>query len=108
MQSATKEQIIEKLKTVKDPELNIDVWTLGLIYDIKITPPAVAGTPAQAGDDGIDILMTLTSPFCPFADELIQRVEKALAPLANGEARVNITFDPPWEPSAELRASLGI
>lgn len=106
MQMATKEQIIEKLKTVKDPELNIDVWTLGLIYDIKITPPADGS--ARAGDDGIDILMTLTSPFCPFADELIEAVEKAIAPLANGEARVNITFDPPWEPSAELRTSLGI
>ncbi|MEK7662060.1 MAG: metal-sulfur cluster assembly factor [Patescibacteria group bacterium] len=102
----TKEQAINVLKTVKDPELNIDVWTLGLIYDIKIAPPADES--ARAGEDGIDILMTLTSPFCPFADELIESVEKALAPLANGEARVNITFDPPWEPTTELRTILGI
>ena len=92
----TKEQIIDKLKTVKDPELGIDVWTLGLIYDTKI------------GDDGIDITMTLTSPFCPFVDELIESVEKALAPLSNGEARVHITFDPPWEPTEELRMMLGV
>ena len=92
----TREQIVEALKTVKDPEIGIDVWTLGLIYKI------------DTGNDGIDILMTLTSPFCPFADELIQSVEKALAPLSGGEVRVNITFDPPWEPSEELRTMLGV
>lgn len=96
MQVPTKEQIIEALKTVKDPEIGIDLWTLGLIYKI------------DSGIDGIDILMTLTSPFCPFADELIASVEKALAPLSGGEVRVNITFDPPWEPSAELRTMLGV
>lgn len=96
MQAPTKEQIIEALKTVKDPEIGIDVWTLGLIYK------------TDSGIDGIDILMTLTSPFCPFADELIQSVEKALAPLSGGEVRVNITFDPPWEPSEELRTMLGV
>ncbi|OGZ03837.1 MAG: hypothetical protein A2648_02015 [Candidatus Lloydbacteria bacterium RIFCSPHIGHO2_01_FULL_41_20] len=95
MSFATKEQIIEKLKTVKDPELGIDVWTLGLIYKI------------ETEEEGIDILMTLTSPFCPFAEELIASVEKALIPLYP-EVRVNITFDPPWEPTKELRTMLGV
>lgn len=95
MNIATKEQIIERLKTVKDPELGIDVWTLGLIYKI------------ETGAEGIDILMTLTSPFCPFAEELIQSVEKSLTPLSS-EVRVNITFEPAWEPTQELREMLGV
>jgi len=56
----TKEQIIAALKTVIDPEIHADVYTLGLIYDIKV------------GENGIDILMTLTTPFCPYGDEIVQ------------------------------------
>jgi metal-sulfur cluster biosynthetic enzyme len=91
----TKDQIIEKLKTVKDPELGIDIYTLGLVYDIRVS------------DEGIDITMTLTSPYCPFANELVEGVEEALLPL-HEEVRVDVTFDPPWEPSEELRISLGL
>lgn len=87
--------IIEKLKTVKDPEIGIDVWTLGLIYKITIE------------DDGVEILMTLTSPLCPFADQLIQEVERAVA-LLGVETRVEITFTPTWEPSKELRDMMGV
>jgi metal-sulfur cluster biosynthetic enzyme len=96
MEKITKEQVVEKLKTVKDPELGIDVWTLGLIYEIKID------------DEAIEVLMTLTSPMCPFADELIASVEKAVNSLKAGEARVEITFEPAWEPSDELKAMMGI
>ncbi len=92
----TKEQIIEAIKTVKDPEIGIDLWTLGLIYDIKIV------------DDGVDILMTLTSPFCPFGNEIVVSVEKAVKKLGVDEVRVDITFEPAWKPTAELRAILGI
>ncbi len=91
----TKENIIEELKTVKDPELGLDIHTLGLIYDIKI------------GEDGIDILMTLTTPFCPYGDEIIQNVEKALKKFGV-EVRVDITFEPEWEPSEDLKISLGL
>ncbi len=91
----TKDQVIEKLKTVKDPELGIDIHTLGLIYDIAIS------------EEGIDITMTLTSPYCPFANELVESVEEALLPL-HPEVRVDITFEPAWEPSEELRISLGL
>ena len=69
MHTITKEQVIEKLKEVKDPEIGIDIWTLGLVYELTID------------DEGVEILMTLTSPFCPFADELIKQVEKAVAQL---------------------------
>ncbi len=91
----SKENIIEELKTVKDPELGLDIHTLGLIYDIKI------------GEDGIDILMTLTTPFCPYGDEIIQNVEKALKKFGV-EVRVDITFEPEWEPSEDLKISLGL
>ncbi len=92
----TKEQIIEALKTIKDPEISIDLWTLGLIRDIKI-------------DEGeVDILMTLTSPFCPFGNEIVLSVEEAVKKLGAEEVRVDITFEPPWQPSDELKIMLGV
>ncbi len=91
----TKEDIIERMKTVKDPELHIDIHTLGLVYGVEI------------GEDGIDVLMTLTTPFCPYGDEIVQSVEKALAGFGV-EVRVDITFEPEWEPSEELKIELGL
>jgi len=91
----TKEQIIEALKGVKDPELQTDIYSLGLIYDIKI------------GDEGIDILMTLTTPFCPFGNEIVLRVEKALQPFGL-EVRVEITFEPEWQPPEDIKIAFGI
>jgi len=79
----TKEMVIEKLKEVKDPELDIDVYTLGLIYDISIE------------NDEVWVLMTLTTPFCPYGNEIVERVE-------------DITFDPPWEAPKGLREILGV
>lgn len=98
MKNITKEQIMEKLKLVKDPEIDIDVWTLGLIYDIAIK------------EDGAEILMTLTTPLCPFADELITEVEKRVGELGyeEGDVRVELTFDPAWEPSPDVRMMLGV
>lgn len=96
----TKELVIEKLKTVSDPEIGIDVWTLGLIYDIKID------------DEGVEVKMTLTTPFCPFADAMVQQVERVVAQLIEDKekqsARVELTFEPPWKPSDEIRARLGL
>lgn len=99
MYNNIKEQdIIEKLKQIKDPEIEIDIWTLGLIY--KITRE----------EDGVEILMTLTTPFCPFADELIVKVEKKVGELGykEGDVRVELTFEPLWETSKEVRMLLGI
>lgn len=90
-----KEIIIEKLRMVKDPELGLDIVSLGLVREITID------------DDGVEVLMTLTSPFCPFADELIESVEKEVGKLSDaGDVRVEITFDPPWEPSQEVKDAL--
>jgi metal-sulfur cluster biosynthetic enzyme len=91
----TKEQIIDELKQVKDPELGIDIFALGLIYETKIS------------EEGIDILMTLTSPFCPFGDKIVQDIEKRLVRL-HPEVRVEITFDPEWKPSEEIQLMLGL
>jgi len=98
MKNITEKDIIEKLKLVKDPEIGIDIWTLGLIYKITID------------EEGVEVLMTLTTPFCPFADDLIADVEKKVGELgyAEGDVRVELTFEPAWEPSEEVRMMLGV
>ncbi len=92
----TKEEVLGKLKEVKDPELGIDIVTLGLVRGVTFV------------EDGIEVLMTMTTPFCPFADDIIADVEKNVRSLKAGDAKVEITFDPPWEPPKELREKLGL
>lgn len=97
-----KEKILEKLKKVKDPELGIDIVTLGLIRNIA------EDDPKEKGVTGVELTMTLTTPFCPYANDIIASVEDALRALGYDDPRVELSFEPPWEPSEELRASLGI
>ncbi|MCK9351415.1 MAG: metal-sulfur cluster assembly factor [Candidatus Paceibacterota bacterium] len=93
----TEKDIYEALRKVKDPELGLDIVELNLIRSVKID------------QEGVEILMTLTSPFCPFADSLIGDVEKEVGKIDGaGLVRVEITFDPPWEPSEELKEKLGL
>ncbi len=94
----TDKDIIEKLKLVKDPEISIDIWTLGLVYKI------------ERKEDGVDILMTLTTPFCPFADQMMSSAEKEVMTLGykKGGVRVELTFEPSWEASEEVRMMLGV
>ncbi|QQG38973.1 MAG: DUF59 domain-containing protein [Candidatus Woesearchaeota archaeon] len=93
----TKEQVNGVLKTVKDPEIGMDMVTLGLVYDIKID------------NDKVDILMTLTTPICPFGPQMVEEVKQKIGFLKGvKEVNVEITFNPPWEPSEELRATLGV
>src|SRR5262249_28115995 len=83
------EQVIAALKTVYDPEIPSDIYELGLIYKIDI-----------ADDRAITIEMTLTTPNCPSAQELPTMVENAVASVPGvGEVKVNIVWDPPWDPS---------
>jgi len=94
---ASKEEIIEKLKQVIDPEIGIDIYTLELIYDVKLE-----GEVAK-------IRMTLTSPMCPYGPQLLQEVKDKTGSLEGvKEVDIDLTFDPPWEPSQELRATLGV
>lgn len=93
----TKEQVIEVLKTVEDPELFLDIWFLGLIYNIAI-------------DEGRVIIdMTFTSPMCPAGPQLKHEVQTKVAALPGvKEAIVQITFTPPWEASEEVKGMLGM
>jgi len=91
------QKIIEALETVIDPEIGIDVWTLGLIY--HVTTP----TPKK-----VHVLMTFTTPLCPFGGQLKQEVEDALKAIGFAEVEIELTFKPSWEPPAELRDILGI
>jgi metal-sulfur cluster biosynthetic enzyme len=93
----TKEQIIEQLKTVKDPEVDLDVYSMGLIYDITITD-----------DENVHILHTLTSPACPMGPTIQDDIRSAVLSIGASSVEVELTFDPPYQPSEELRMALGI
>ncbi|NWH08993.1 MAG: SUF system Fe-S cluster assembly protein [Alphaproteobacteria bacterium] len=83
------DKVIAALKTVYDPEIPVDIFELGLIYKIDVT-------------DGRDLIidMTLTAPGCPVAGEMPNMVKSALRTIEGiGEITVNMTFDPPWDPS---------
>ena len=83
-----RERIIQALKTVYDPEIPVDVYELGLIYEINILPI-----------NNIEIVMTLTSPACPAAESLPGEVrEKVINVEGVNDVQVEITFDPPYSP----------
>lgn len=91
--------MIDALKTVVDPELQVDIWTLGLIYNMEKKPE----------QKEINILMTFTSIMCPVGPMIVQNVDMALKKLSNvHRVNVEVTFTPPWEPTEELREMLGV
>ena len=86
------------LQSVLDPELGIDIVTLGLIYDVKVS-----------GDGDIHITMTHTTPLCPYGNELTKKVKEAIYQYVHPKSlKIEITFDPPWQPTPELRRILGV
>lgn len=95
-----KDKIIENLREVYDPEISINVYDLGLIYEVNIN------------NTHCDIVMTLTSPFCPAVDEIIADVHHAVTTVPGMETcDVSITFDPPFGPemmSEEAKMILGV
>jgi len=97
---ADREKVIEALKNVYDPEIQLDVWSLGLIYNIEIE-----GTKVK-------VLMTFTSPMCPYGPALLDDVRRHVSAVDGvGEVDVEITFTPVWGPdkmSEEARIALGI
>lgn len=100
----TKEKIIETLKTVKDPEVNLDVWTMGLIYNIEIKEKRIKN---KEGNE-VKILMTYTTPFCPWGPQLNEDIEKTLKAAGAKKVDIEITFDPPYKMPEELRTILGV
>ena len=99
--TAIRDQVIEVLKTIFDPEIPVDIYELGLIYEVTVSP---------FGDT--HVLMTLTSPNCPVAGSLPGEVEDKVDTVEGVKStEVELTFDPPWEMSMmseEARLELGM
>lgn len=95
------EKIVNVLKTIYDPEIPVDIYELGLIYDVLVNE-----------DNEVRILMTLTSPNCPVAESLPMEVEEKVKSINEVTgAEVEITFDPPWTQdlmSEEAKLELGL
>jgi len=93
-------KVVEVLKTIYDPEIPVDVFELGLIYEVKIDE-----------DKNVEIDMTLTSPNCPVAESMPKEVEDKIAMIEGvNSSKVNIVFDPPWDKdmmSEEAKLELG-
>ena len=88
MNTPFEQKIIDALKTVFDPEIPVNIYDLGLIYDLKIN--------AENGD--VYILMTLTTPNCPVAEDIPRQVQDAVRSVEGvGKVTVELTFDPPWD-----------
>lgn len=96
----TEAEVKKALRGVKDPELNLDLVVLGLVYDIEI--------------DGakVDVTMSLTSPACPVAGEIVNRAREAVEGVEGvEEANVELTFSPLWTPERippMIRSALGL
>ena len=94
-------QLAERLKAVFDPEIPVNIYDLGLIYDVDVN---------LKGE--VDISMTLTAPNCPMADALVADVKQAVMGIEGvSEVHVEIVFDPPWDESRmsdEARLELGL
>lgn len=90
------EQLLDVFKNYEDPELLIDVWTLGLIYKYSIE------------DNKVKILLTFTSPMCPFGPQMVDELTEKIKEKGATTVEIEVTFEPPWKPSDELREMLGM
>lgn len=95
-----RDKIEEVLKTVHDPEIPVNIWELGLVYDVKME-----------GEGKVKIVMTLTAPACPVAGDIIAEVQQKVEALEGvTDVHVHLTFDPPWNRemmSEEAKLELG-
>jgi len=95
------ENIVKTLKTIFDPEIPVDIYELGLIYDVFVNE-----------DREVKILMTLTSPNCPVAETLPMEVQEKVKSIDMvKDVEIELTFDPPWEKdmmSEEAKLELGM
>ena len=106
MSQIKEDRVIEILKQCYDPELPVDLWNLGLIYDIQIQ---------EAYDEtksDINIVMSLTTPGCTMGDQIAQDIRSKLEAFDEiNQAFVEVTFDPPWNPemiTEEAKKKLGL
>jgi FeS assembly SUF system protein len=95
------EAIIEALKEIYDPEIPVNIYDLGLIYAVEVTP-----------DGHAIVTMTLTTPHCPVAESMPSEVELRVGAVPGvGHAEVNLVWDPPWDPQKmtdEAKLELGM
>jgi FeS assembly SUF system protein len=85
--SDVRDRIVEVLKTCYDPEIPVDIWELGLIYGVEVSPEGEA-----------EVRMTLTSPACPVAESLPPEVESKVRGVPGvRDARVELVWEPPWD-----------
>ena len=93
-------QVKKALRKVKDPELNLDLVVLGLVYGVDVN------------GDHVHVKMSLTTPMCPAADQIVTDAKREIEALEGVDhADVELTFDPPWSPEKMdplIRASLGL
>ncbi|QQG39919.1 MAG: metal-sulfur cluster assembly factor [Candidatus Aenigmatarchaeota archaeon] len=93
----TKEEVTNVLKQVKDPEIGMDIITLNLVYEVRVE------------NGSVYIRMTFTTPFCPYGPALVDDMKKRVRALEGvSDVNVEVVFDPPWQPSEELRVMFGI
>ena len=90
-----KEKAIEVLKKIEDPELGLDIWTLGLVYKVEV----------KERDVFIDL--TFTSPMCPYGPMLLEQIDQELR-AAGFFPKIEVVFSPPWKPSDEVKMMLGL
>lgn len=95
------EAVIDALKEIYDPEIPVNIYDLGLIYDVKISP-----------ENHAKVIMTLTTPHCPVAESMPGEVELRVGAVPGiGDAEVELVWDPPWDPqkmSDEAKLELGM
>ena len=92
---ALKSEVVEVISSVYDPEIPVNIYELGLIYDVSVT---------DARD--VEVIMTLTSPMCPVAESLPIEVETRVRGIENvNDVHVEITWDPPWTPEMMSEAA---
>ena len=90
-------EVQSALESVDDPELHVDVWTLELIRKVEIE------------DAKVDLLMTFTTPFCPYGPQLLDDIKGAVSDAPGvQDVEIELTFEKRWEPSPDLKALLGI
>lgn len=92
----SREELIDVFKGYEDPELHIDVWTLGLIYNMEIT------------EDAVKVLLTFTTPMCPFGPQMVDELTRRIKEKGVENVELNVTFEPVWQPSEQLREILGV
>ena len=99
-----KNNVIDILKQCNDPELPIDLWNLGLIYDLKINE--------EDKKFAVDIIMSLTTPGCTMGQYMIEDIKNKMASIKSiSSVNVELTFDPPWNPqmmTEEGKIKLGL